>query len=153
MNEVSIIINGVRYDAVERVTQENLCYDCDLYRNCKLDDCCGDLIGFKIFKKSTKSFITKEILLENGFEAKQEPMVSLADTHFIGERFFKRVQKKGNKEYFFTIDLDNNYSNSIDRDWNLHIDNNDMQSVCGCDIQTTEHFNTLMELMEIDFKL
>lgn len=107
----------------------------------------------RYFKKSTKSFITKEILLENGFEAKQEPMVSLADTHFIGERFFKRVQKKGNKEYFFTIDLDNNYSNSIDRDWNLRIDNNDMQSVCGCDIQTTEHFNTLMDLMEIDFRL
>lgn len=57
MNEVSIIINGVRYDAVERNTLGDLCYRCDLYKNCKLADCCGDLIGLdKIFKKSDKSF-------------------------------------------------------------------------------------------------
>ena len=97
--------------------------------------------------------ITREILLDNGFEVKQEPMVNLTDTHFIGERFYKIVQKKGNQEYLFTIDLDNCYSNSINRDWNLHIDNNDMQSVCGCDIQTIEHFNKVMDLMEIDFRL
>lgn len=57
MEEVSIIINEVRYDAVERDTQEDLCYSCDLYKNCKLADCCGDLIGLnKIFKKSDKKF-------------------------------------------------------------------------------------------------
>lgn len=57
MNEVSIIINGVRYDAVERETQESICYGCDLYKNCKLADTCGDLIGLnKIFKKSDKKF-------------------------------------------------------------------------------------------------
>ena len=57
MNDVSIIINGVRYDAVERETQEFLCYGCDLYKNCKLADTCGDLIGLnKIFKKSNKKF-------------------------------------------------------------------------------------------------
>lgn len=57
MDEVSIIINGIRYDAVERESQESLCYDCDLYKNCKLADTCGDLIGLnKIFKKSEKKF-------------------------------------------------------------------------------------------------
>ena len=57
MNEVSIIINGVRYDAMERETQEFLCCGCDLYKNCKLADTCGDLIGLnKIFKKSNKKF-------------------------------------------------------------------------------------------------
>lgn len=57
MNEVSIIINGVRYDAVERDTKECVCYGCDLYRDCKLSDCCGDLIGLEqIFKKSDKKF-------------------------------------------------------------------------------------------------
>lgn len=56
MNEVSIIINGVRYDAVERDALD-LCYGCDLYRDCKLADCCGDLIGLnQVFKKSDKKF-------------------------------------------------------------------------------------------------
>lgn len=58
MNEVSIIINGVRYDAVERDMKECLCCGCDLYINCKLSNSCGDLIGLdRIFKKSTKSFV------------------------------------------------------------------------------------------------
>ena len=57
MNEISIIINGVRYDTVERKPLETLCYGCDLYKNCKLADCCGDLIGLdQIFKKSDKKF-------------------------------------------------------------------------------------------------
>lgn len=57
MNDVSIIINGIRYDAVERDTKEGLCYCCDLYRDCKLSDCCGDLIGLnQVFKKSDKKF-------------------------------------------------------------------------------------------------
>ena len=57
MNEVSIIINGVRYDAVERDTEEYLCHGCDLHRDCKLSDSCGDLIGLnQIFKKSDKKF-------------------------------------------------------------------------------------------------
>ena len=55
MNEVSIIINGVRYDAVEAG-------HCDIYAkcsNCKLflQTACIALIGVnRVFKKSTKSF-------------------------------------------------------------------------------------------------
>lgn len=57
MNEVSIIINGVRYDAVERELPEILCYSCELYQDCKIADCCGDLIGLnQVFKKSDKKF-------------------------------------------------------------------------------------------------
>ena len=57
MNEVSIIINGVRYDSVETGTKEHLCYGCDLYKDCELSDCCGDLIGLnQVFKKSDKTF-------------------------------------------------------------------------------------------------
>lgn len=56
MNEVSIIINGVRYDAVERDAKEYFCYDCEL-TNCELAHCCEDLIGLnRIFKKSDKKF-------------------------------------------------------------------------------------------------
>lgn len=55
MNEISIIINGVRYDAVEAG-------HCDIYPKCS--DCklflttyCIALIGVnRVFKKSNKSF-------------------------------------------------------------------------------------------------
>ena len=54
MNEVSIIINGVRYDAVEAG-------HCDIAkcRNCKLflQTACIALIGVnRVFKKSDKKF-------------------------------------------------------------------------------------------------
>lgn len=53
MNEVSIIINGVRYDAVEGV---EIC-SC---KGCEIEDECENVIGLctnnTVFKKSTKSF-------------------------------------------------------------------------------------------------
>lgn len=51
MNEVSIIINGVRYDAVE---SERLyaCMGCEI----PIDEVCGLCKGKIIFKKSDKKF-------------------------------------------------------------------------------------------------
>ena len=54
-NQVSIIINGVRYDAVEG----NSCTNCDLLEYCtsKFKPCNMFAIDFcKIFKKSDKKF-------------------------------------------------------------------------------------------------
>lgn len=57
MNEVSIIINEVRYDAVEADTPGTLCDGCDLYTNCVLADSCENLISLeRVFKKSDKKF-------------------------------------------------------------------------------------------------
>lgn len=57
MNEISIIINGVRYDAVERNTKRNYCHGCDLFVDCQLSHCCEDLIGLnRVLKKSDKKF-------------------------------------------------------------------------------------------------
>ena len=58
MNEVSIIINGVRYDAVD---ESAYCVGCDLLDRCKAHcnfNLCEQLgIGmWYIFKESTKSF-------------------------------------------------------------------------------------------------
>lgn len=59
MNKVSIIINGVRYDAVE--DEESYCCGCDLLDLCKFhcnNSLCEQLginLGF-IFKKSNKNF-------------------------------------------------------------------------------------------------
>ena len=58
MNEVSIIINGVRYDAVDVLVSS--CKKCDLREECHkrsnlLNICCIEGHNF-VFKKSTKSF-------------------------------------------------------------------------------------------------
>lgn len=62
MNEVSIIINGVRYDAVESSKNDCVCYECDLKKLCdKLPDAVMDLCAaylgkLRQFKKSDKKF-------------------------------------------------------------------------------------------------
>lgn len=61
MNEVIIIINGVRYDAVENQISP-LCDHCDLLEQCDRlnivdsSKLCHALIGGNHFKKSDKSF-------------------------------------------------------------------------------------------------
>lgn len=60
MNDVSIIINGVRYDAVLPLA-DICCDECDLADFCKKAELnfttCLALIGLdKCFKRSTKSF-------------------------------------------------------------------------------------------------
>ena len=55
MNEVSIIINGVRYDAVKQLVQS--CNNCDLHLLCKgieLSDLCLYEDELYVFKKSDK---------------------------------------------------------------------------------------------------
>ena len=57
MNEVSIIINGVRYDAVKQLVQS--CNNCDLHSLCKakhFTDLCLYKDELFIFKKSDKKF-------------------------------------------------------------------------------------------------
>lgn len=61
MNEVSIIINGVRYDAVEKQPSKDRCTTCALNEMCFMLDCflsfCDTFIkrGYH-FKKSDKKF-------------------------------------------------------------------------------------------------
>ena len=61
MNEVSIIINGVRYDAVDipapsGASKMVLCFECHLQPQCKtlpmsVIDICHKAIGNKVFNK------------------------------------------------------------------------------------------------------
>ena len=59
MNEVSIIINGVRYDAVANILP-NDCYGCDLADYCaeiEFNYTCKAMIGEdRYFQKSDKKF-------------------------------------------------------------------------------------------------
>jgi hypothetical protein len=55
MNEVSVIINGERYDAVDIGHTDYYCKECEL--PITICESCGDLLdGYHRFKKSTKSF-------------------------------------------------------------------------------------------------
>lgn len=67
MNEVSIILNGTRYDAVDyEPSNEVSCCHCDLVKACNnlrdesgveyFGSFCYELIGNKTFKKSDKKF-------------------------------------------------------------------------------------------------
>ena len=62
MDEVSIIINGVRYDAVDTLPTPTypICSQCHLNEICEsehLSDVCYELLEpEQVFKKSTKSF-------------------------------------------------------------------------------------------------
>ena len=59
MNEVSIIINGVRYDAVDKKSIPYPMFVCDYCDICELIDdfpCSRIIGGDRVFKKSNKSF-------------------------------------------------------------------------------------------------
>ena len=56
-NQVSIIINGTRYDAVEHTGELSSCEDCVFWNTCDYGNLCTRLIGDDMnFVKSTKSF-------------------------------------------------------------------------------------------------
>lgn len=57
MNEVSIIINGVRYDAVDKKSipdQMDVCKDCDICELIPNFPCNRIIGGNRVFKKSDK---------------------------------------------------------------------------------------------------
>lgn len=63
MKEVSIIINGVRYDAVEASKKVCVCHECDLEELCDNElpdgvrDLCATFVGkLRCFKESNKKF-------------------------------------------------------------------------------------------------
>ena len=62
MNEISIIINGVRYDAVKRPPRQkgkSPCSECDICDLWEINDGfpCNEIIGEnRVFKKSDKKF-------------------------------------------------------------------------------------------------
>lgn len=108
--------------------------------------------------------ITKELLLEKDWSIYHDDiMMNLSD----GKELEKQGIQYKFEEYILTVfnsDHDENkgfwlltmrydLSNTIDRDWSCHIDNNVHESVACVDIDTVEHFNKLMDLMDIEYRL
>lgn len=88
--------------------------------------------------------ISKQILLDNGFSN-----IDKACNAYLGNYWDEYV-----------IDVDSSYiisvkdiSNMINRNWNVHIDNKDWETIASVDIKIVEHFNILMGLMDINFRL
>lgn len=88
--------------------------------------------------------ISKQILLNNGFT------------------YIDKTCNEGLGNYWneYIIDVDSSYiisvkdiSNMINRNWNVHIDNKNYETIASVDIDTVEHFNMLMKLMDINFTL
>lgn len=89
--------------------------------------------------------ITRELLLEKGFEEDYK-----FSQHFT---FYKKdVPSKINPNINYHLYLCED-SNTIGRDWMIQVDNERCMLCGSLDIQTRHHFNTFMDLLDLDFKI
>ena len=89
--------------------------------------------------------ITGKLLIDNGFELDQR-MLSNGVIEYK-----KEVPHKNSRHKYHLTVWDE--SNTPYRDWSIQVDD-EMHMTCGgIDLQTVEHFNTFMDLLDLDFKL
>ena len=89
--------------------------------------------------------ITKKILVDNGFELDQRMLSSGV------VEYKKDVPHKTRPHNYHLTIWDE--SNTPGRDFGIQVDD-EMHMTCGAiDLQTVEHFNTFMDLLDLDFKL
>lgn len=89
-------------------------------------------------KYDSSKCITEELLLENNWKQCYSS---------LGNCFTKSID---NNAYHLEI---SKISNTWGRNWSIHVDNCDFQSIGGCDIQTIKHFNDFMKILEISYEL
>lgn len=87
--------------------------------------------------------ISKQILLNNGFT-----YIDKSCNVCLGN-YWNEYVIDVNSSYISVKDI----SNMINRNWNVHIDNKKYETIASVDIETVEHFNILMGLMDINFRL
>lgn len=102
-----------------------------------------------IREKERITSLCDDILVKNGFEKKWDDILCIWEYHMTAS------QCHNNKELFHIIVCEafQGYTNYPGRNWNIHVDNCDMCSVAGISAETVTHFNKLMKIMDIDFKL
>lgn len=91
--------------------------------------------------------VTKQILLDNGFSYIDKTCNTCLGNYW--NEYVIDISDRNSTYYISVKDI----SNYIGRGWNVHIDNQDWETIAYVDIETVEHFNKLMELMDIDFRL
>lgn len=100
------------------------------------------------YNYSRSNKITVEMLEARGFkrDTKQEKFI-----HDAGVREYSCFEKNIGNKYFLQMQL--GVSNMVGRDWSIHIDDSNHNSIGGADIDTVEQFNLCMKLFEINFRL
>jgi hypothetical protein len=89
--------------------------------------------------------ITKKLLINNGF-------VENYNKYTYEYEYGREVALKHNPECIYFLRIYEG-SNTNGRDWWINVDN-DLHMTCGnVDLNTVEHFNTFMDLLDLDFKL
>lgn len=102
-----------------------------------------DTLQNELIEKSTN--ITDDILIKNGFEKKYFDQLE----YFY---YTKYVTLKSKPNVMYKLKIEEG-SNTNDREWYMHVDN-ELSMTCGnLDIQTIYHFNQFLNLLDIDFKL
>ena len=92
--------------------------------------------------------LTDTILLDNGFEINSKKSEMLTQ---ISK--FKYYERYPDEKCKYKIDVAFGVSNFIGRDWYVHVDNEDYETIGTISIDTIEQFNTFMTLLGSNFKL
>lgn len=85
--------------------------------------------------------ITKEILEKNDWESRYGD--------YADQFLYKHIENESGE---FDLEFAS-LSNMVGRDWYIHVDNQDFQTIGGCSVETIEQFNDFMKLLEIDYEL
>ena len=84
--------------------------------------------------------ITKEYLKSIGFKEDKEPVTGKLE-------FIADFKNSSNADVHVTIRY--GVSNMNGRDWFCHIDNAHFETIATADIQTSEHLNDLLKLIDV----
>lgn len=97
--------------------------------------------------------ITKEILLNNGFKrVYKEELWKNAYKNFYGVDDFFMAELWTEDEFPIKIDMRNKITNN-GTEWNMHLDNEDCETIGSADIDYIWQFNKMMEIFNSKFKL
>lgn len=94
--------------------------------------------------------ITKEVLLANGWHEEKTPITDTMDyVEYCLDDY--STDKNGIKLGYHL--RANNWTNMIGRDWYVHVDNGDFQTIGGFSFSTAEQLNGFLKLMDIDHEI
>lgn len=100
-------------------------------------------------------FITEETLEKNGFNRNLQ-----VDPNFYKENFYidnyceyTYTTEEEDRSNFIVIDVYKGMGNRVDAVWNVHIDNNNFETIGSIDLSTLEEFNSFMFAVGSKFRL
>lgn len=96
--------------------------------------------------QTNMNILTEQWLINNDFVLLEDINDDEYNLHY--KSYEKYIQS--NISVNVTIRL--NMSNTIGRDYSVHIDNADFCSIFNADIQTIEHLNKAMEFIDCDYR-